>query len=80
MTSPPSCASIDATAGTLTDVPEHDQLSRYDAARLLGVSVQTVDRYANDGTLHRRKNHVTKRVWFDRGEVEALAAARGPGR
>lgn len=80
MTPPPTSTALDVHAGTLTDVPEHDQLSRQDAAHLLGVSVQTVDRYVAAGTLHPEKNPVTKRVWFDRRELEALAAARGPGR
>jgi hypothetical protein len=80
MTSPPVSASLDATHGTLTDVPERDRISRAEAALLLGVSVQTVDRYAAAGTLHPEKNPVTQRVWYDRREVEDLADARGPGR
>lgn len=80
MTSPPVSATIDVAHGTLTDVPEHDRLSRLDAARLLGVSLQTVDRYVASGALRAEKNAVTKRVWFDRREVEELAATRGPGR
>jgi hypothetical protein len=76
---PVSTPDVD-THGTLTDVPEHDQLSRLDAARLLDVSLVTVDRYVIAGILNPEKNPVTKRVWFDRAEVEQLAAARRPGR
>lgn len=80
MTSPPASTALLLAARTVSAVPEHDRLSRLDAARLLGVSVQTVDRYVAAGTLHPEKNPVTQRVWFDRQEVEQLATTRGPGR
>jgi predicted site-specific integrase-resolvase len=67
MTSPPAYAPV---------VAEHDRISRKDAAALLGVSLLTLDRYADAGRLTRDKNDITKRVWFSRREVEKFRAAR----
>ncbi len=53
-----------------------DRLTRADAAGHLGVSVQTVDRYAAAGRLTRHRNPVTLRVWFERMQVEALRCER----
>ena len=67
MTSPPAYAPSVAT---------NDQISRKDAAAQLGVSVLTVDRYADAGLLTRDKNPITKRVWFSKREVAKLRAER----
>lgn len=55
---------------------ESDRMSRADAARVLGVSVQTIDRYGEAGLLTRHKNRVTGRVTFPRDQVEELRRTR----
>ena len=53
-----------------------DEVSRAEAADILGVSVQAIDRYARAGLLTRRKNPITKRTTFSRHEVDQLRAQR----
>lgn len=55
---------------------ESDRMSRADAARVLGVSVQTIDRYGEAGLLARHKNPVTGRVTFPREQVDELRRIR----
>lgn len=55
---------------------EQDLITRAEAARVLEVSLQTVDRYAAEGMLERHKNPVTKRVKFRAADVERLRRER----
>lgn len=67
---------IDDMTTALYAPPMSDRLTRAETARHLGVSTQTVDRYADAGRLTRHKNDVTARVYFDAREVERLRAQR----
>ena len=52
------------------------RISRKEAARRLGVSVLTVDRYADAGRLDREANAITRRVTFDASQVERVRRER----
>ncbi len=55
---------------TTTETPEQDDITGGEAARLLGVTRQQVNRLAHEGKLPAR--HVAGHFWvFKRGDVEA---------
>lgn len=56
-----------------TDTQTH-KVSRAGAARILGVSMRTVDRYVKAGHLSRTRDAETGRVWLQRAEVNLIAA------
>lgn len=56
-----------------TDTQTHE-VSRAGAARILGVSMRTVDRYVKAGHLSRTRDVETGRVWLKRVEVNLIAA------
>ena len=57
-------------------VPEHELIDRREAARVLGVSVESVGRYARNGLLDRHRNRITGAVRYERAQVEKLRADR----
>lgn len=57
-------------------MPEPSEfMTRQEAAKMLGVSLMTIDRYANDGQLTRHKKP-DRSVWFLRTEVVELATPK----
>lgn len=60
-------------------VPEHELISRAEAARILDVSLETLGRYARSERLTRHRNPITGRVRYERDEVERLRAERDGG-
>jgi predicted site-specific integrase-resolvase len=56
------------------------RVTRAETAERLGVSVQTVDRYAMSGRLHRTKNRITGRVFYSADEVEHMRREREEAR
>jgi predicted site-specific integrase-resolvase len=55
---------------------EGERITREDAARRLGVSLATIDRYLRTSLLSRYKNRVTGRVTLSAAEVEQLHRER----
>lgn len=59
----------------MADAPE--RIPREEAARRLGVSPSTLDRYALAGYLDRERNPITRRTTYSADQVEALRLSRG---
>jgi len=58
-------------------VSTDEWISRHEAARRLGVSVQTVDRYWRErGVIRSRKNELTRRVTLNAADVERVRVER----
>lgn len=57
-----------------------DRIGRAEAARRLGVTTRTIDRYVAAGHLTPKRNPVTGRTTFDADEVSRLRATREQGR
>lgn len=57
-------------------VPDDRLITRAEAARILGVSLETVARYARQELLTRHRNPITRAVRYDRTEVETLRRQR----
>lgn len=57
-------------------VPEHELISRAEAAQILDVSLETLGRYARSELLTRHRNPITGRVRYERAQVEKLRADR----
>ena len=53
-----------------------ERVTREEAARRLGVTLTTIDRYLRDKRLSRSKNVVTGRVTLSAAEVELLRRER----
>jgi hypothetical protein len=53
-----------------------ERITREDAARRLGVSLATIDRYLRTELLSRSKNAITGRVTLSAAEVEQLSRER----
>lgn len=51
-------------------------ITRAEAAEILGVREQTVDRYVKAGVIASRKNEFTRRVRLSAEDVEKLRKAR----
>lgn len=49
------------------------EVSRIDAARIIGTSRETIRRFVNDGTLPARREGRTKAMWIDVGALRKLA-------
>lgn len=50
------------------------EMTQQQVADALGCSVMQVYRFAREGKLSQRRDEGNRRVWYDAGEVEALAA------
>lgn len=57
-------------------VPDNELIPRAEAARRLGVSLETLGRYARAGLLTRHRNTITKLVSYEEAEVEKLRRER----
>lgn len=55
---------------------ETKRISRQATADILGVTLRTVRRYVDRGYLKQYRDPVNGRVWYDSGEVAAVAATR----
>jgi excisionase family DNA binding protein len=51
-------------------------MTRQQAAEVLGVSLQTVDRYVSRGVIASRKNELTNRVRLSVADVEKVRRER----
>lgn len=58
---------------------DDERISREEAARRLGVSPSTLDRYALAGYLHRERNNITRRTTYSAAEVDKLRQTRDGG-
>jgi len=60
------------------EFPTGDLLRKSEAARFLGVSHKTMDRYVRRGVLRNWKNEVNGRVYFDRADLLKLLGSKLP--
>lgn len=60
----------------LADGEQGERITREEAARRLGVTLATIDRYLRTELLARYKNRVTGRVTLSAAEVEQLRRER----
>lgn len=71
-----TCAMIDLMPPPSSDPPQPEYLTRQEAANLLRVDVQTIDRYANTGVLTRHLVRAPagklRRTLFRADEVRGL--------
>lgn len=57
----------------MTTQGEQEFLTREEAAETLGVTLRTLDRYADNGTLQRYRRGIGKRtIYFLKSDVEEL--------
>jgi predicted site-specific integrase-resolvase len=61
-----------------TDSPFGNMYYRKEAARFLGVSLKTLDRYAEIGRLHQLKNVINGRIYYTEPELLAVLGSRLP--
>lgn len=62
-------------------VSTDEWITRHEAARRIGVSVQTVDRYWRErGVIAHRKNELTARVTLSAVDVEKVRQEREDGK
>ena len=60
------------------EFPTGDLLRKSEAARFLGVSTKTINRYVNRGLLRNWKNEVNGRVYYDRADLLRLLGSKLP--
>ena len=51
---------------------------RKEAAKFLGISTKTLDRYVNAGLLRKWKNQVNGRTYYDRADLLRLLGSKLP--
>lgn len=61
---------------TDTSTTTAQRVSRAEAARRLGVSEHTIDRYTAAGTLPAIRTTIGRRTWIDAADVERVRVAR----
>lgn len=62
----------------LTPFPTGELVYKKDAAQFLGVSLKTLEGYVNRGSIHKWKNEINGRTYYDKQELLKLLGSRLP--